>query len=163
MKLIGKGEEGVINILNICMLSLVDSFRQFSKSVVESFSTCRHCSLNKPLSSFNRVETQLSSKIWHRKCAWEILFVGNDEKSGIFALFSIEHFPELVLGKLQSVMVAGVDHEDDAVISLVVVSPEHADLVLATDIPDGHGELAEFNLFHVESYRRDCGGDDVEF
>ena len=109
------------------------------------------------------MQTKLASEVGDRQGAGQILLVRDDEKSCVLALLSIQNLPELVLGEVEPVMVAGVDHEYNAVVAFVVVAPEHADFVLATDIPDGHGELSELNLFHVESDGRDGGGDHVEF
>jgi hypothetical protein len=53
--------------------------------------------------------------------------------------------------------IIGIHDIDDSVIALIVVSPERADLVLATNVPHRKVDVLVFHSFHIESNRRNSG------
>ena len=56
--------------------------------------------------------------------------------------------------------IIAVNHEDQALRVLVVVPPQGANLVLATDVPHGERNVLVLNRLDVETDGRD-GGDDL--
>ena len=66
----------------------------------------------------------------------------------------------LLPGGVDAVAVVGVDDEYQTLGVLVVVAPEGADLVLASDIPDGEGDVLVLDGLDVEADGGD-GGDDL--
>ena len=64
------------------------------------------------------------------------LLVSEDQQHSIAHLVLVQHFVELFSGIFDAVPVVAVNHVDQAVCALVVVAPQGANLVLASDIPD---------------------------
>ena len=60
---------------------------------------------------------------------------------------------ELVGGTVNALTIGGVDDIDEAIGVLEVISPERAELLLPTDIPDGEAHVFVLHLLNVES---DC-------
>jgi len=70
---------------------------------------------------------------------WKILLVGKDQEESITEFVLVQHALQLFSSLDNTISVVGVDHEDDTLGVLEVVSPEGTDLVLSTNIP--HCEL----------------------
>ena len=52
--------------------------------------------------------------------------------------------------------VIAVDHEDEALSVLEVMSPQGSDFVLTTHVPDGETDVLVFNSLDVEPFKREC-------
>ena len=61
---------------------------------------------------------------------------------------------------LDTFAIGRVDDKDEALSVLVVMAPEGTDLVLASDIPDGEGDVLVLDGLDVEADGGD-GGDDL--
>merc|ERR1711934_503637 len=70
-----------------------------------------------------------------------------------------EHAVQLLLGLLNTLAIVAVHHEDDALGVLVVVAPQWANLILATDIPHGERNVLVLDSLHVEADGGDGGHD----
>lgn len=69
------------------------------------------------------------------RTAGNILLVGKHQQESILHFAIIDDLVKLRASLLHTVSVTGVDDEDQALCAGVVVPPQRADLVLATDIP----------------------------
>jgi len=90
----------------------------------------------------------------------KVLLVGEDEEDGVAELVLVEHAVHLLAGGVDAVAIVGVDDEDEALGVLVVVTPERADLVLASDVPDCKGDVLVLDGLDIEADGGD-GGDDL--
>ena len=61
---------------------------------------------------------------------------------------------------INTLLIVGIDDEDDTLGVLVVVTPQRTDLVLTTDIPHGEGDVLVLDSLDVETDGGD-GGDDL--
>lgn len=84
----------------------------------------------------DRIETETETK---RQTYRQILLVGENKEESIAEFIFVQHALQLFPGLDDTVTIVAVDHEDNTLGVLEVVSPERTDLVLTTDIP--HGKL----------------------
>jgi hypothetical protein len=56
-----------------------------------------------------------------------------------------------MLTLVHTIPIVGVDHEDDTLRVLVIVTPQRADLVLATDIPHCEADVLILHRLDVEA------------
>ena len=68
-------------------------------------------------------------------CVLSVLLVRKDQQHGISHLVFVEHFRQLFASILNAITVIAVHNVDETVGALIVVSPQRADLVLASDVP----------------------------
>lgn len=92
----------------------------------------------------------------------QVLLVGEHQHDGLTQLVLGEHPVQLVVGLAHAVLVVGVNDEDQALGVLVVVAPERADLVLASDVPHGERDVLVLDGLDVETDGRDRGHDLAE-
>ena len=83
----------------------------------------------------------------------QILLVGEDQENSIPQLILVQHALKLFPSLDNTVAIVGVDDEDDTLGVLEVMSPQGADLVLATDIPHGELDVLVLDSLDVESLR----------
>lgn len=81
----------------------------------------------------------------------QILLVGENQEQGIPELVLVQHALQLLAGLNDTVSIVAVDHEDDTLGVLEVVSPQGTDLVLSTDIPHGELDVLVLDGLDVES------------
>ena len=87
-----------------------------------------------------------------RKCThWQILLVGEDQQKGVTELVLVQHALKLLTGLDDTVAIVGINDEDDTLGVLEVMSPQWADLVLSSNIPDGKLDILVFDSLDVES------------
>lgn len=115
-----------------------------------------------PWSRSDRLEPELFGDLGGGHGVWQILLVGKDEQDSVSQFVLVQHALQFFPGLGDSVSVVGVDHEDDTLGVLEVVSPQRSDLVLSTDIPHGERDVLVFNGFDVETNGWDCGNDLTE-
>ena len=93
----------------------------------------------------------------HQERQWhaygEILLVGKDKQKGVTEFVFIEHALELFTRLNHTIPIVGVDHEDDALCVLEVVSPQWPNLILSTDIPYGKLNVLVLDCLNVKSCR----------
>lgn len=81
----------------------------------------------------------------------KILLVGENQQAGVAQLVLVQHALELLTGLNNTVAIVAVDDKDDTLGVLEVVPPQRTDLVLATDIPHGEGDVLVLHSLDVET------------
>mmetsp|Transcript_49447 Transcript_49447/g.91223 ORF Transcript_49447/g.91223 Transcript_49447/m.91223 type:complete len:228 (-) Transcript_49447:128-811(-) len=125
--------------------------REPVQALVEPIAGCGAGRLDEPLTVAKVVQSELLGDLRCRHSVRQILLVGEDKHNCIAHLILIQHLGELLTSILNSVAVIAVDDEDEAIGACVVVPPEWSDLVLATHIPDGEGDVLVLNGLNIES------------
>ena len=82
----------------------------------------------------------------------QILLVGEDKEESVPQLVLVQHPLELLAGLNNTVAIVAVDDEDDTLGVLEVMPPERTDLVLASDIPHGEGDVLVLDCLDVETW-----------
>mmetsp|Transcript_57895 Transcript_57895/g.130534 ORF Transcript_57895/g.130534 Transcript_57895/m.130534 type:complete len:209 (-) Transcript_57895:9-635(-) len=121
------------------------------EALVEAIA-CRGASgLDEPLVVPQAMEPKLFRHLCSRHRAWQVLLVCEHEHDRVSQLILREHLSELLTCVINTVMVVAVYDKDDALRAQIVVAPELANLVLATDVPYCEGKGLVFDCFHVEA------------
>ena len=81
----------------------------------------------------------------------QILLVGKNQEQGITEFIFVQHALQLFPGLDNTVTVIAVNHENDTLRVLEVMSPERTDLVLTTDIPHGKLNVLVLDRLDVET------------
>ena len=79
------------------------------------------------------------------------MLVGKNQEQGITEFIFVQHALQLFPGLDNTVTVIAVNHENDTLRVLEVMSPERTDLVLTTDIPHGKLNVLVLDGLDVES------------
>lgn len=82
---------------------------------------------------------------------WQILLVGKDKQQTLLHLAVGQYPVELLLGLVDAFPVLAVDDEDEPLGAGVVMPPEGADLVLATDVPYIELDILVCDRLNVEA------------
>jgi len=117
-------------------------------------------SLDIPCPLPEALETELVGDLRGVHGIGQILLVGKDKEERITELVLVKHALELLACLGDTFSVIRVNNKDDALRVLEVMSPEGADLVLSSYVPDGEGDVLVLDGLNVEA---DCGdgGDDL--
>mmetsp|Transcript_86548 Transcript_86548/g.137360 ORF Transcript_86548/g.137360 Transcript_86548/m.137360 type:complete len:203 (+) Transcript_86548:191-799(+) len=107
--------------------------------------------LNEPLPVAQVVKTQLLGDLCSSHGLWQVLLVGKDQKHCIAHLVLVQHLGEFFAGVFNTIAVIAVNHIDEPIGSLVVVAPQGADLVLASHVPHGEGQVLVLHSLHIET------------
>ena len=94
------------------------------------------------------MEAVSGERVSHR----QILFVGKNQKKSIPEFVLVQHPLQFLPGLNHTVAVVAVDHEDDALRVLEVMSPERPDLVLSSDIPHCELDVLVLDGLDVEAW-----------
>ena len=97
------------------------------------------------------VQTKLIRNLRRVHGIGQILLVCEHEQKCVPQLVLVEHALQLLAGLDHTITVVGVDDKDDTLCVLEVVSPERADLVLSTHIPNGELDVLVLNSLDVEA------------
>mmetsp|Transcript_94033 Transcript_94033/g.196202 ORF Transcript_94033/g.196202 Transcript_94033/m.196202 type:complete len:212 (+) Transcript_94033:64-699(+) len=116
--------------------------------------------LDEPLSMTQIVKAQFLGDFCCSHGIGQVLLVGEHQEDSVAHLVLVEHLVQLLPGVLDAVAIVAVDDVDEAVGALVVVPPERADLVLATDVPDSEAQVLVLDGLNVEADGGD-GRDDL--
>jgi hypothetical protein len=114
--------------------------------------------LDEPGATADGVEAKLVGDLGAAHGSGQVLLVGEDEENGVLELLFGKHLVELVTVLFNTLLVVGVNHEDEALGVEVVVAPEETDLVLTSDVPHVEGDVLVFDGLHIEAN----GGDGVD-
>ena len=128
--------------------------REPVESFNEAVTTHSASGLDVPRAAANSVQTELVSDLGAGHGAGQILLVGENKKHGVLEFLLTEHLVKLLAVLLNTVLVIGVDHEDEALGVLVVVAPKQTDLVLTADIPHVEADVLVLDGLDVEA---NCG------
>lgn len=82
----------------------------------------------------------------------QILLVGKDQKKGITELVLVKHSLKFLTGLRNTLPIVGVDDEDDALGVLEIMPPQWTNLVLATNVPHGEGDVLVLYGLDIETY-----------
>lgn len=74
------------------------------------------------------MEAELVGKFGSGHSVGKILLVGEDKKIGVLKLLFSEHLKKLLTGLVDTLLIVGIDDEDETLSVLVVVSPEVTNL-----------------------------------
>jgi hypothetical protein len=93
-------------------------------------------------------------KIKHNSSTyWQILLVGENQKNGIPQLILVQHTLKFLPGLNNTITIVAINHEDDTLGVLEVMSPQRSNLVLSTNIPYGELDVFVLDGLNVESCR----------
>jgi hypothetical protein len=81
----------------------------------------------------------------------QILFVGENEKKSIPQLVLVQHALQLLTSFYDTIAIIAVDNKNDALRVLEIMSPQRADLVLTTNIPNCELDVLVLNGLNVEA------------
>ena len=111
--------------------------------------------LNVPRSTAGqRVETEF---VAHFRCGHghgKILLVSKDKNRSVGEFIVGQQTKQFILGQLQTWMVVGIHDKDQSIRSLIIVSPQRSNLVLATYIPNRETNVFVIDSFDIETYGR---------
>jgi len=157
----------VTGFLGILLGAVLKSGGEPVKTLVETITTRRRGTLDVPDAVLELAKTKTLGNLLDLHRTGQILLVGEDKQDGVTELILGKHALELIasrvliaLGVIDTITVVRVDHEDDTLGVLVVVAPEGTDLVLASDVPHGEGNVLVLDGLNVETDGRD-GRNDV--
>ena len=139
--------------------SLLDVSREPIQTFIETIGGGGAAALNEPNTLAKSIQSKLFLDFRSGHGIGKILLVGEDEEDGVAEFVFREHLVKFITSLANTFTIVGVDDEDDTVGVLEVVSPERAELVLATNVPHGELDLFVFDGFDVEANGGD-GGDD---
>lgn len=88
----------------------------------------------------------------HKQTYRQILLVGKNQEQGVAEFVFVQHALQLFPGLDNTVTVIAVNHENDPLRVLEVMSPERTDLVLTTDIPHGKLNVLVLDRLDVETW-----------
>ena len=155
-----------MSFTSFLLLVLAESVGEPVETLVQTITSGGASSLDVPLTT-HVGETETLGDLVHRHGVGEILLVGEHKKDGVAELVLTEHAVKLLLGTvlgttlvINTLLIVGIDDEDDTLGVLVVVTPQRTDLVLTTDIPHGEGDVLVLDSLDVETDGGD-GGDDL--
>jgi hypothetical protein len=121
------------------------------KPLEETLTTGGAGSLDVPLTVAERVEAKLVSHLGDTHSVRQILFVGENQNNGLAELVLREHTVELVVCLADTILIVGIHHKNQTLGVLVIVTPERADLILATDVPYSERDVLVLDGFDIES------------
>jgi len=128
--------------------------REPVKTLVETITRGGAGSLHVPLAGADVVKAELVSDLSDRHSLRKILLVGEHEEDGIAELVLTKHLVKLVVSLSDTLAIVGIDHKDQTLGVLEVVSPEGTDLILTSHIPHGEVDVLVLHSLHIET---DCG------
>lgn len=102
------------------------------------------------------MESEFVSHLCNRHRVWQVLFVGKDQQSGVTELIFSEKLLEFIGDFVDTRSVIRINDEDNSLGVVVVMSPESANFVLTSDIPDSEVDVLVFHGLDVEANRGDC-------
>lgn len=146
-----------------CCLLLDQLTGQPVQALVQTLALRGTGRLDEPPPIAHIVQPQLLRQLSRGHRIRQILFVGKDQNHSVTQLVLGQHVLQLLLRLAHSFPIVRVDHEDEALRVLEVVSPQRADLVLATHVPHGERDVLVLDRLDVEADRRDGGHNLAQF
>jgi len=132
------------------------------KTLIQTITSCSTSRLNEPITVPHLVQAELVSHFSSGHGLGQILLVGEDEEHSLLELILVEHAVKLLLGIISTIAIVGINDEDKTLGVLVVMAPQWADLILATDIPHGEADVLVLDGLDVESNGWDRSNDLTE-
>jgi hypothetical protein len=85
------------------------------------------------------------------------LLVGEDQEESISEFILVQHSLQLLSGFNNTISVIAVNHEDDTLSVLEVMSPQRSDFVLSTHIPNSELDVLVLYSLNIEADGGDSG------
>lgn len=127
------------------------------EALVQTLSSCTTAALNVPVALAQSVESQLLRHLRRTHRVRQILLVREYEQRSVAQLVFNKHLIQLRFRVFHTVPVVTIHYEDNTVRVLVVVAPQRAEFVLATNVPHGELQVLVLKRLHIEAngwYRR---------
>mmetsp|Transcript_23928 Transcript_23928/g.65196 ORF Transcript_23928/g.65196 Transcript_23928/m.65196 type:complete len:229 (+) Transcript_23928:314-1000(+) len=129
--------------------------REPIEALEEAIAGGRHGGLHMPLRLWRRqgtgVQSELPGDLIRRGRTGQVLLVRKYQQHRLPQLLRRQQFLQLLPRVLQSVTIAAVHDEDEAVGVSEVVPPQLADLILAADVPNVEVDVPVLHGLHVEA------------
>lgn len=120
------------------------------QALVQPVASSSATSLDIPLPVVETVQTEALSHFGGAHGIRKILLVSEHKKDRIAKLVLAKHAVKLITGGISTLTIIGINHKDEALSILIVVSPQGSDLVLPSDIPHSEADVLVLHSFHVE-------------
>ena len=140
-------------------MALLQGGGQPVQTLIQTVASGGAASLDVPLSVAQTVKTQLVGHLGGAHGVRQILFVGKNKQHRFSQLVLIQHAVHLISGGISTVSVVGINHEDEALSVLVVVSPQRSNLVLSSNIPHSETNILVLNSLDIETNGRNSRND----
>lgn len=134
--------------------------RQPLQTLVQTVSGGGTSGLDVPWSLSDGMQAQLLGDLCSVHGIRQVLLVGKHKQQRVSQLVLVKHLLQFLTGLGDTISVVGVNHENDTLSVLEVVSPQRSDLILSTDIPDGERDVLVLDSLDVETDGWN-GGDDL--
>jgi len=134
--------------------------RQPLQTLVQTVSGGGTSGLDVPWSLSDGMQAQLLGDLCSVHGIRQVLLVGKHKQQRVSQLVLVKHLLQFLTGLGDTVSVVGVNHENNTLGVLEVVSPQRSDLILSTDIPDGERDVLVLDSLDVETDGWN-GGDDL--
>mmetsp|Transcript_6977 Transcript_6977/g.13780 ORF Transcript_6977/g.13780 Transcript_6977/m.13780 type:complete len:213 (+) Transcript_6977:154-792(+) len=144
--------EALVNHLRLLLLA--ESAGEPVKTFVQTITGSRASSLDVPLAA-HFLKTESLGDLLHLQGMGEVLLIRKYKNNSIPKLIFREHLVEFFLSHVQTLLIVGIDHEDNSLRVLVVMPPKRADFVLTSDVPDSEVDVLVFNRLDIEADGRD--------
>lgn len=82
---------------------------------------------------------------------WQILLVCKHQNHSIAQFVLVQHVVQLLLCLDDALSVVGIDDKNEPLRVLEVMTPQRADLVLASDVPNGEADIFVLDCLDVEA------------
>ena len=126
--------------------------RQPVEAFVKTFTVGGAGGLDVPVPVSERVEVEFVGDFGGSHGVWEILLVGKYKEDCVPKFILGKHPCKFLPSFSDTFTVVAVNHKDEALSVLEVVTPQRSNLVLATDIPDREGNVFILDSFDVEAW-----------
>eukprot|EP00435_Cladocopium_sp_Y103_P048707 s1291_g14.t1 len=133
--------------------------REPVQSFVQAISSGGTCGLNEPLTMPQVVEPKFFGDLSCSHGLRQVLLVGKDQQHGITHFIFVQHLGEFLSCVLDTIAVVAVNNVDQSIGTLIVMAPERPDLVLASHVPHGKGQVLVLHCLDVETDGWDCSDD----
>jgi hypothetical protein len=147
--------DGAILLQGLLFALLHEGGGQPVETLVQPVAGSSATSLDVPLPVVEAVKAEALSHLRCTHCVGKILLVSEHEEDGITELVLAKHAVKLIAGGISALAIIGIDHKDETLSILIVVSPKGSDLVLPSDIPHSEADVLVLHSFHIESNSRD--------
>merc|ERR1719313_1952482 len=148
---------GSVSVNSELVVSLLprERAREPVEPLVEAVTRRRTGRLDVPVAVAHLLKAELVRHLGGGHRLRKILLVGKDENHRVPELILVQHAVQLLLRVVDTVAIVRVHNEDQALRVLVVMAPQRADLILATDVPDSEADVLVLNSLDVEPDGRD--------
>ena len=135
-------------------LLLRHNVRKPVKTLIQTIATRSTASLNIPLTTSQLLKSKLLSQIRSRHSMRKILLVSEHQQISILQFLLLKHLVQLVTSIINTSLIVRINHEDQTLSVLVIMSPQVTNLVLTTNIPHSERNVLVLHSLHIETNSR---------